>query len=163
MRRSLRNVIERFVELVDRLAIARVRRTRKVRRSEKREETATRLLALDVYPVHCAPNGGQRGVFEAYYRDRETAASPLVAYQLDRKGENYYTGKDLAIFVSSGAPLRRLLDNRRRTGERTVYLVTERGRVDRLRSEVGIVRAFETPTSTDVSAEFCLVRAELCG
>ncbi len=32
--------------------------------------------------------------------------APLVAYQLNWKGENFYTGNNVAIFISSGAPLR---------------------------------------------------------
>ncbi len=45
--------------------------------------------------------------------------------------------------------------------ERTVYFVTERGRVNGLRSELGSVRSFEELTAPSVSHEFSLVRAEL--
>jgi 4-amino-4-deoxy-L-arabinose transferase-like glycosyltransferase len=117
---------------------------------------------LDVYLVRTAPNGGQRGVFEAYYRARGAGpAAPLVAYQLNWKGENFYTGNNIAVFVSSGAPLRAYLDRRKERSDRTVYFVTERNRVGNLRTELGTVRSFEEITDRAVSHEFSLVRAVL--
>jgi hypothetical protein len=120
-------------------------------------------FVLDAYLVRAAPDGGQRDVIEAFYRARETHPTPvpLVAYQLNWKGENFYTGNRLAIFVSSGAPMKTWLDARRSAGERTVYFVTEQGRVNGLRSELGKIRSFEKLTDEHVSAEFCLVRAEI--
>jgi 4-amino-4-deoxy-L-arabinose transferase-like glycosyltransferase len=118
-------------------------------------------VLLDGYLVRAAPNGGQRGVLEAYYRSRGTDASALVAYQLNWKGENFYTGNNVAIFISSGVPMRTYLDARKRRGEGTVYFVTERGRVATLRGELGAVRSFAELTEPSTSHEFSLVRAEL--
>jgi 4-amino-4-deoxy-L-arabinose transferase-like glycosyltransferase len=123
-------------------------------------------LLLDGYLVRAASDGGQRGVFEAYYRSRPPGAhlsssTPLVAYQLNWKGENFYTGNNVAIFISSGAPMRTYLDGRKQRGEGVVYFVTERGRVAGLRSELGAVRSFEELTDKTVSHEFSLVRATL--
>ncbi len=121
---------------------------------------AASALFLDAYLPRCAIDGGQRGIFEAYYRERPQG--PIVAYQLNWKGESFYSGNDVAIFVSSGAPLRAYLDRRVREDRRTVYFVTERGRVGALRSELGArVRAFTELTGADASGEFTLVRAEL--
>jgi 4-amino-4-deoxy-L-arabinose transferase-like glycosyltransferase len=125
------------------------------------------MLLLDGSLVRAASDGGQRGVFEAYYRSRDddvahgTRAAALVAYQLNWKGENFYTGNRVAIFISSGAPMRTYLDARKKSGEGTVYFVTERGRVAGLRNELGEVRSFAELTDRDVSYEFALVRAEL--
>jgi len=117
---------------------------------------------LDSYLVRAAPDGGQRDVFEAYYRDRGAAnTGPLVAYQLNWKGENFYSGNNVAIFIASGASMRTYLAARKERNERTVYFVTERGRVNGLRSELGSVRSFEELTAPSVSHEFSLVRAEL--
>jgi 4-amino-4-deoxy-L-arabinose transferase-like glycosyltransferase len=118
-------------------------------------------LLLDRYLPGCASDGGQRGVLTAYYRDRGPNGPPLVAYQLNWKGENFYTGNNLAIFVSSGAPMKAYLDRRRERAERTVYFVTERGRVRVLESELGPVRSFTELTGPAVSSEFTLVRVEL--
>jgi 4-amino-4-deoxy-L-arabinose transferase-like glycosyltransferase len=127
---------------------------------------ALSFVLLDAYLLGCADDGGQRAVVTAYYRDRAErsvgdASGPLVAYQLNWKGENFYTGNALAIFVSSGAPMRTHLDARRARGERTVWFVTERGRVAALRAELGAVAAFAELTDRQVSDEFTLVRAEL--
>lgn len=118
-------------------------------------------LLLDGYLVQTASNGAQRGVFEAYYRVRGRSAAPLVAYQLNWKGECFYSGNHVAIFIASGAPLRTYLDARKRSGEDTVYFVTERARVPGLRSELGDVRSFAELTGASVSYEYRLVRAEL--
>ena len=72
------------------------------------------------------------------------------------KGENFYTGNHVAIFISSGGPMKAYLDERRDRGERTVYFVTERGRVATLRNELGAVRSFTELTGPDVSHEFTL-------
>lgn len=119
------------------------------------------------YVVKAASDGGQRGVFEAYYRAtggraaRDAPRSPLVAYQLNWKGENFYSGNNVAIFIKSGPPLRAYLDARKQRGEGTVYFVTERGRLGTLRSELGAVRSWSELTDASVSYEFGLVRAEL--
>ena len=125
------------------------------------------MMLLDGYLARAASDGGQRGVFEAYYRAREadaahgTPTSALVAYQLNWKGENFYSGNDVAIFIASGTPMRSYLDARKRTGASTIYFVTERGRVAGLRNELGVVRSFAELTDRSVSYEFSLVRAEL--
>ena len=121
------------------------------------------VLLLDGYLVVAAPDGGQRGVFEAFYRSRGAGdqSAPLVAYQLNWKGENFYSGNHLAIFISSGTPLRTYLEARKKSGQATVYFVTERGRVGGLRGELGAVRSFAEVTDRSVSHEFSLVRAEL--
>ncbi|HEY8075835.1 MAG TPA: glycosyltransferase family 39 protein [Labilithrix sp.] len=120
-------------------------------------------FVLDVYLVRAARDGGQREILSAYYRARDSAPTqaPLVAYQLNWKGENFYTGNRVAIFIASGAPMKTWLDGRRRAGDHTFYFVTEQGRVAHLRSELGDVHAFEKLTNEGDCAEFALVRAEL--
>ena len=118
-------------------------------------------VLLDSYLRAASSDGGQRGIYEAYSRSRGGSAAPLVAYQLNWKGENFYTGNNVALFIASGAPLRTYLEARKRSGEGTVYFVTERGRVAGLRSELGAVRSFSEMTDRATSYEFSLVRTEL--
>jgi 4-amino-4-deoxy-L-arabinose transferase-like glycosyltransferase len=113
------------------------------------------------YLVRASSDGGQRGVYEAYYRSKGGDSAPLVAYQLNWKGESFYTGNNVAIFISSGASMRTYVEARKQSGAGTVYFVTERSRVAGLRSELGAVRSFSEMTDRSVSYEFSLVRAEL--
>jgi 4-amino-4-deoxy-L-arabinose transferase-like glycosyltransferase len=111
-------------------------------------------LLLDVYLPRASHDGGQRELSTAFYEDRPDHHE-LIAYQLNWKGENFYTGNHVAIFVSSGPPLRAYLDRERSKGQRTFYFATERGRVDGLRREVTAPSFAEVATS----AEFAVVRA----
>lgn len=114
-------------------------------------------VLLDRYLVRCADDGGQRSLLLAYYAAREDS-SPLVAYQLNWKGENFYTGNDVAIFIASGAPFQAYLEARRAKGQRTVFVIAERARVERLRRELGTVVSFEERAT---SPEYALVRVRL--
>lgn len=111
-------------------------------------------LLVDGYLPRAARDGGQRDLLAAFYQDRRDDHE-LIAYQLNWKGENFYAGNHVAIFISSGAPLRAYLERARSQGQHTFYFETERGRVNGLRHEIG------APSLTEISesAEFALVRA----
>ena len=90
------------------------------------------LWSLDYYLVDLAPHWGQRGLFERYYENRVSADERLVAWQLNWKGENFYTGNACYIFED--------LDTRelvawadQHQGERH-FFVLEPSRVGALRS-----------------------------
>jgi hypothetical protein len=110
------------------------------------------MALVGVYLPRCARDGGQREILAAYYRER--TRGPLVAYQLNWKGENFYTGNDVAIFISSGSPMKAWLDGRH--GE-PLYFVAEKVRVPSLKNELQ-AREFTELTS---NAEYALVRAVL--
>jgi 4-amino-4-deoxy-L-arabinose transferase-like glycosyltransferase len=140
------------------MAIAAVPRLRRwALRTTFASAVVLAVVLLDLYLPRCSADGGQRDVLATYYRDR-TSPAPLVAYQLNWKGENFYSGNNLAIFISSGPPMKTYLD--RRHGE-TVYFVTERGRISGLKRELGAPSSFVELTGPDVSSEFTLVRAVL--
>lgn len=121
------------------------------------------LFLLDVYWQHTGPLGGQRAVFEAYYRARanDPMRTELVAYQLNWKGENFYSGNDLAIFIQSGTPFRKYVEGRKRRDARILYAVTETTRTSALRAELGSLVAFDVLTDAASSPDFSLVRAVL--
>jgi 4-amino-4-deoxy-L-arabinose transferase-like glycosyltransferase len=112
------------------------------------------------YLVKLGPYFGQRHVIEAYYRDRSRSAEPLIAYQLNWKGENFYTGNHLAIFISGGAALRNYVREQRRVGK-VLHFVLERQRLSALRGELGPTRHFEVLTDRQTSDKVCLVRVQL--
>jgi 4-amino-4-deoxy-L-arabinose transferase-like glycosyltransferase len=115
--------------------------------------------ALNVYLVKAAPHYGQRETILAYYRSRASADEPLVAYQMNWKGENFYTGNRIATFVSTGAKFREWLDEQRAQGVRVVYFVTEHTRLGSLKSELGSPRRFAVLTDKRLNNKFFLARA----
>ncbi len=118
------------------------------------------LWALNVYLVKLAPHWGQREVIETYYQQRFSSNEPLVAYQLNWKGENFYAGNKLALFVSSGPPLRDYLRKIIATQSRSLYFVLEHSRLVSLKSEVsgfGSTPDVTVLTTSALNNKFCLV------
>ncbi len=118
------------------------------------------LWGLDVYMVKTAPHWGQHEVIQAYYDTRKSPDEPLVAYQMNWKGENFYTGNRIPAFVSTGGPFTTWVKQQRDKGVKVIFFVTEHGRTGGLRSEVG-ARSFTEITDKKVCNKFVLVRAEL--
>ena len=115
---------------------------------------------LDVYMTKLAPHWGQHEVIEAYYRDRTSPDEVLVAYQMNWKGENFYTGNRIPAFVSSGANFQTWLKKEREKGAKVMYFVTEHSRTSGLRSEVA-GKSYKEITDKALCNKFVLVRAEL--
>lgn len=118
------------------------------------------LWGVDVYMVKLSPHWGQHEVIEAYYRDRKGPEEQLVAYQMNWKGENFYTGNRIPAFVSSGANFQKWMKEQRDKGQKVMYFVTEHSRTGGLRSEVG-GKGYKEITDKTVCNKFVLVRAEL--
>ncbi|MBX3192608.1 MAG: glycosyltransferase family 39 protein [Labilithrix sp.] len=115
---------------------------------------------LDVYMVKTSPHWGQHEVMEAYYRDRKSPDEQLVAYQMNWKGENFYTGNRVPAFVSSGANFQTWLKKERDRGVKVMYFVTEHSRTGGLRSEVG-AKSYKEITDRVLCNKFIVVRVEL--
>lgn len=118
------------------------------------------LWGLDVYMMRLSPHWGQHEVIEAYYKDRKGPEEQLVAYQMNWKGENIYTGNKIPAFVSSGQTFQTWLKNQKEKGARVMYFVTEHSRTGGLRSEVG-AKSYKEITDKNLCNKFILVRAEL--
>ena len=116
---------------------------------------------LDVYMVKTSPHWGQHEVIEAYYKDRKGPEEQLVAYQMNWKGENFYTGNHIPAFVSSGATFQTWLKTQKeQKGAKVMYFITEHSRVGGLRGEVG-AKSIKELTDKTLCNKFVLVRAEL--
>ena len=118
------------------------------------------LWGLDVYMVKTAPHWGQHEVIEAYYRDRKNPDEVLVAYQMNWKGENFYTSNRVPAFVSTGATFTTWLKGQKDKGVKVMYFVTEHGRTGGLKSEVS-PKSYKEITDKTVCNKFVLVRVEL--
>jgi 4-amino-4-deoxy-L-arabinose transferase-like glycosyltransferase len=118
-------------------------------------------FGLDVYLPRVAPHWGQRENLLAYYAARSGPAEPLVAYQMNWKGENFYTGNRLPAFVTSGDPFKDFLREHRARHTRVLFFTTEHSRLSSLKSELGKVKSFRLLTRADENNKFFVARVEL--
>ena len=118
------------------------------------------LWGLDVYMTKTAPHWGQHEVIAAYYADRASPDEVLVAYQMNWKGENFYTGNRIPAFVSTGSTFTTWLKGKRDQGAKVMYFITEHGRIGGLKSEVS-AKSYREITDKNLNNKFVLIRAEL--
>jgi 4-amino-4-deoxy-L-arabinose transferase-like glycosyltransferase len=116
------------------------------------------------YLVTISRHYSQRGLFVRYEQEKQGLPGPMVAYQLNWKGENFYRGNELAIFVSTGRAFKDWIAARKIEGTRVFYFVTEPKRVGSLRGELtqagaGRPSRVEELTGPAENNKFVLVRA----
>jgi hypothetical protein len=114
---------------------------------------------VNVYLVKTAPHWGQRETILTYYRDRKSPKEPLVAYQMNWKGENFYTGNRVPAFVSTGGAFKDWLEQQKQQGVSVMYFTTEHSRLSSLKSELGSVRELTVLTTKELNNKFFLARA----
>ena len=115
----------------------------------------------NAYFTLSAPQWGQRETILAYYRRRAGPQEPLVAYQLNWKGENFYTGNHLPAFVSDQRGFDDWVDQQRKQKTRVFFVTTERKRMSRLERTIGRVKRFEVITPMRMCHKFAVARVEL--
>jgi hypothetical protein len=114
--------------------------------------------ALDVYLIDLSPHWGQRELVQRYYELRTGPEEPLVAWQMNWKGENFYTGNRVSVFVQlDNRELTTWVDQRPGT---TAYFMLEHSRLGSLRSAVRNA-TFEEITDTRLNNKFILVRGRI--
>jgi len=114
--------------------------------------------SLDVYMIDLSPHWGQRELVQQYYDLRTSDEEPLIAWQMNWKGENFYTGNAVHVFVQlDNAALRSWLAE---NGGRTAYFLLEPARLASLR---GVMRGSEIEEITDprFCNKFILIRAHI--
>lgn len=116
------------------------------------------LWAIDVYLIEIAPHWGQRETIAAYYKHRSGPGQLLVAYQMNWKGENFYTGNRVATFVSSGQAFKDWIEKQKTKGVRSLYFTTEHSRIPSLKKELGSVRSFDQLTTKRLNNKFMLAK-----
>jgi 4-amino-4-deoxy-L-arabinose transferase-like glycosyltransferase len=115
---------------------------------------------IDVYMVKTAPHWGQHEAISAYYSSRDNPDELLVAYQMNWKGENFYTGNHVPAFVSTGATFTGWLKTQREKGARVMYFITEHSRIGGLKGEVQ-AKSYKEITDKTLNNKFVVIRAEL--
>ena len=114
---------------------------------------------LDVYFVKTSPHWGQRETILAYYKASAEIPGPIVAYEMNWKGENFYTGNAIPAFVTSGKKFQDYILEEKKKGKKTFYFVTEHARTGTLLNELGGPHVFEKLTTPELNNKFVLVRA----
>ncbi len=97
---------------------------------------ACAVWGLDVYMVKTSPHWGQHETIQAYYDNRSGPDEQLIAYQMNWKGENFYTGNHVPAFVSTGATFTGWLKTQREKGAKVMFFITEHSRIGGLKGEV---------------------------
>ncbi|MFT3923047.1 MAG: glycosyltransferase family 39 protein [Myxococcales bacterium] len=115
--------------------------------------------ALNVYMIDLTPHWGQRELVKRYYEERAGSQEPLIAWQMNWKGENLYTGNRVHVFVQ--------LDNKAVTkwmekhpGTRA-YFVLEHSRLGNFKRMMGSKRHVEELSTARENNKFILVRADI--
>ena len=116
---------------------------------------------IDVYLIKAAPHWGQRETILTYYSTRKGPEEPFVAYQMNWKGENFYTGNRVPAFVSSGSKFKSWIAEQRTKGVHVIFFTTEHSRTSSLKSELGAVKEFKVLTTRALNNKFMLARVEL--
>ncbi|MBI2893671.1 MAG: glycosyltransferase family 39 protein [Deltaproteobacteria bacterium] len=116
------------------------------------------LWAQHVYMHRLTPHWSQRHLIDTYYAKRRSRDERLVAWQMNWKGENLYTGGRAVIYVSlDNADFERWIGRHR---GQTHYFILERGRLANLRRVLGKDEG-SSPVVDDTCNKFVLVRARL--
>jgi hypothetical protein len=113
---------------------------------------------LNLYMIDLAPHWSQAQLIDRYYAQRKSAKEPLVAWQMNWKGENFYTGNRVEVFVD--------LDNKKldqwirdHEGTRSFFLL-EHSRLDRLKRQL-LPRPVQELSTKRECNKFILVSAKL--
>ncbi|RLB56094.1 MAG: hypothetical protein DRJ42_04335 [Deltaproteobacteria bacterium] len=99
---------------------------------------------LDVYMVDLSPHWGMRELLYSYYDARDSPEEPLLAWQMNWKGENFYTGNRVSVFIDlDNVKVRRYIEEHE--GQRTFFVLEH----TRLGSFRGLMGAREIVDVTD--------------
>jgi 4-amino-4-deoxy-L-arabinose transferase-like glycosyltransferase len=103
------------------------------------------LWSLNHYQLRLAPHWGQKNLHAIYHRARRGPEERLIAWQLNWRGENFYSKNQVIVHMQPKETPRFKAFLRRHTGQR-FYLIMEQGRLGTLKSilkSVGAQRSLE--------------------
>lgn len=113
---------------------------------------------LNVYMIDLSPHWGQRELIKRYYEERESADEPLLAFQMNWKGENFYSGNRVAAFVKlDNTALKKWADENK---GRRAFILLEHKRLGNFRGVLSGRQITEITTKLDCN-KFVLVETTL--
>lgn len=114
--------------------------------------------SLDVYMLDLSPHWGQRELMKRYYEERTSPDEPLIAWQMNWKGENLYTGNRVHVYVDlNNKAIEQWMSEHKGT---RAYFVLEHSRLGNFKRMLGKRRVEELTKLRD-NNKFLLVRADL--
>jgi 4-amino-4-deoxy-L-arabinose transferase-like glycosyltransferase len=113
---------------------------------------------LNVYMADLSDHWGFRGLAARYYADRESPDEPLVAWQMNWKGENFYTGNRVHVFAETDN--KRIREWFEQNQGRKAYFVLEHHRFEAFKRLVPGREIHELSTKRDCN-KFLLVALEI--
>jgi hypothetical protein len=108
--------------------------------------------------VDLSDHWGLRDLAQRYYAARESADEPLVAWQMNWKGENFYTGNRVYVFAETDN--KRIREWLEENEGLTAYFVLEHTRLESFRKLVPDRELRELSTKRDCN-KFLLVELEI--
>ena len=135
---------------------------RTLQRFASRAFVATALLfaswVVNVYLIDVAPHWGQRVLVKRYYEERANDDEHLIGWQMNWKGENFYTGNRVYAFVSlKNEEIKKWMDGEK--GNRHFFMM-EHSRVGNFKRMMGSRQVDVVTTKRDCN-KFVLVQATL--
>jgi 4-amino-4-deoxy-L-arabinose transferase-like glycosyltransferase len=113
---------------------------------------------LNVYMVDLSDHWGLRDLARRYYASRESADEPLVAWQMNWKGENFYTGNRVYVFAETdNERIRKWLEENE---GRNAYFLLEHKRLESFRKLVPERQIHELSTKRECN-KFILIELEI--
>jgi 4-amino-4-deoxy-L-arabinose transferase-like glycosyltransferase len=116
------------------------------------------VFMLDVYMIDLSPHWSQQHLVQRYYAERTGPEQPLLAWQMNWKGENYYSGNRVHVFVELDN--KKLLEWVEQNKGKTVFILLEHGRFDRLKKALS-PRTLTALTTLRDGNKFLLVKTTL--
>lgn len=113
---------------------------------------------LNVYMVDLSDHWGLRELTDRYYSERTGPEEPLVAWQMNWKGENFYTGNRVYVFAETDN--KRIREWIEENKGRRAYFVLEHKRLQSFRNLVPGRELHERSNKRDCN-KFVLVELEL--
>jgi 4-amino-4-deoxy-L-arabinose transferase-like glycosyltransferase len=114
--------------------------------------------SLDLYMPDVAPHWSARELARRYYAERSGPEEPLLAWQMNWKGENFYTGNRVHVFAETDN--QRIRDWMAENSGRRVYVLLERKRLRRFQKLAGKRALTELSTERE-NNKFVLVTLEI--
>jgi len=103
------------------------------------------IFTIDHYLVALSPHWGQKNLHEIYFRARSGPEERLIAWQLNWRGENYYSKNQVIVHMQPKETPKFKAFLRRHHGER-FYLIMEQGRLGSFKAilkSLGVEKSLE--------------------